>query len=242
MADILMPKATAVWLIDNTALSFEQIARFCGLHHLEVKGIADGDVAAGVRGLDPIGAGQLSREEIAKAEANPDYDMQPLEPKHANMMGRKRKGPRYTPLSRRKDRPDAIAWMVRNHPEVPDSQIAKLIGTTKTTIEAVRSRTHWNTSNIKPVDPVSLALCTQVDLDAVVAKAAAKKRKAEEKAALERGEDIDTLRAAKAASEEKAAQEAAEADTEKTLREMASKPVDAASVFGDFKEKTTDSE
>ena len=242
MAEILMPKATAVWLIDNTALSFDQIARFCGLHHLEVKGIADGDVAAGVRGLDPIGAGQLSREEIARAEANSDYDMQAMTPKHADMMGRKRKGPRYTPLSRRQDRPDAIAWMVRNHPEVPDSQIAKLIGTTKTTIDAVRSRTHWNTSNIKPVDPVSLALCSQIDLDAVVAKAAAKKRKAEEKAALERGEDLDTLRAA---SEAKAAQEAAEeaqADEEKSLRDIANKPVDAASVFGAFKEKPAETE
>ena len=242
MAEILMPKATAVWLIDNTALSFEQIARFCGLHHLEVKGIADGDVAAGVRGLDPIGAGQLSREEIAKAEADPNYDMQPLEPKHADMMTRKRKGPRYTPLSRRQDRPDAIAWMVRNHPEVPDSQIAKLIGTTKTTIEAVRSRTHWNSSNIKPVDPVSLGLCSQVDLDAVVAKAAARKRKAEEKAARERGEDIDTLRAADAARAEQEAAEAAEADAEQAMREMASKPVDAASVFGGFKDKPAETD
>ncbi len=233
MATILMPKATAVWLIDNTSLSFDQVARFCQLHALEVKGIADGDVAAGVRGLDPIGAGQLTRDEIEKAEADPSYDMQAVTPKHADKMEQKRKGPRYTPLSRRQERPDAIAWMLRNHPEVPDSQIGKLIGTTKTTIDAVRTRNHWNSNNIKPVDPVSLALCTQIDLDAVVVKAAAKKRKADEKAALERGEDLDTLRAAAEAT----AQEEAAKNEEEKIREMANKPVDAASVFGSFKEK-----
>ncbi len=233
MASILMPKATAVWLIDNTSLSFDQIARFCQLHALEVKGIADGDVAAGVRGLDPISAGQLTRDEIEKAEADTGHDMQAVSPKHADKMEQKRKGPRYTPLSRRQDRPDAIAWMLRNHPEVPDSQIGKLLGTTKTTIDAVRTRNHWNSNNIKPVDPVSLALCKQIDLDAIVTKAAAKKRKADEKAALERGEDLDTLRAA----EETAAQEEKAKAEEERVQEMANKPVDAASVFGSFKEK-----
>ncbi|PHS20709.1 MAG: hypothetical protein COA85_13960 [Robiginitomaculum sp.] len=237
MASILMPKATAVWLIDNTSLSFDQIARFCALHALEVKGIADGDVAAGVRGLDPIGAGQLTRGEIEKAEADPGYDMQAVTPKHADKMVQKRRGPRYTPLSRRQERPDAIAWMIRNHPEVSDAQIGKLIGTTKTTIEAVRTRKHWNSSNIKPVDPVSLALCRQIDLDAVVAKASAKKRKMDEKAALERGEDLDTLRAAAEIVAETAAAEKAVADEDEKMRQMASKPVDAASVFGAFKEK-----
>ncbi|PHS24240.1 MAG: hypothetical protein COA84_09630 [Robiginitomaculum sp.] len=233
MATILMPKATAVWLIDNTSLSFDQIARFCALHVLEIKGIADGDVASGVRGLDPIGAGQLTRDEIEKAGADPSYEMQVLTPKHADKMVQKRRGPRYTPLSRRQERPDAIAWMIRNHPEVSDAQIGKLIGTTKTTIEAVRSRSHWNSSNIKPVDPVSLALCSQIDLDALVSKAAAKKQKADEKAALERGEDLDTLRSAAAAVE---AEKAERAEEDRQIQQ-ANKPVDAASVFGAFKEK-----
>ena len=159
MAEILMPKATAVWLVDNTALSFEQIAEFCNLHHLEVKGIADGDVAAGVRGNDPVSGGQLAREEIDKAEADASYRMKALPPKYAELhTPNKRRGPRYTPLSRRQNRPDAIAWLVRNHPELTDGQISKLIGTTKTTIEAVRERKHWNSSNIKPTDPVSLGL------------------------------------------------------------------------------------
>jgi hypothetical protein len=179
MAEILMPKATAVWLVDNTALSFEQIADFTGLHHLEIKGIADGDVAAGVRGADPIASGQLDREELDKAEADPSYRMTASKPKYAEMQERK-KGPRYTPLSRRQNRPDAIAWLVRNHPELTDAQISKLIGTTKTTIEAVRERTHWNSPNIKPTDPVTLGLCTQIDLDAQVSKASARRKQMEE--------------------------------------------------------------
>jgi len=177
MTEILMPKATAVWLIDNTGLTFEQIAEFCRLHTLEVKGIADGDVAAGVRGADPLANGQLTREEIAKGEADASYRMQLRQPKHAEMMGRKQKGPRYTPLSRRQERPNAIAWLVKNHPEVADAQISKLIGTTKTTIQAVRERSHWNASNIHPEDPVALGLCSQIDLDDVVRKAAEKRAK-----------------------------------------------------------------
>jgi len=180
MADILMPKATAVWLIDNTSLSFRQIADFCGLHPLEVKGIADGDVAAGVRGADPISNGQLTREEIARAEADESYALQAVEHEHADKLSSRNKGPRYVPLSRRQERPDAIAWMLRNHPEVSDAQLAKLLGTTKTTINAVRDRTHWNSQNIKPVDPVALGLCAQSELDAVVQKAAEKKRRMEE--------------------------------------------------------------
>lgn len=179
MAEILMPKATAVWLIDNTTLTFDQIADFCGLHHLEVKGIADGDVAENMRGVDPIAGGELDREEIRNAEADSDYRMKLAESKIAHIPQPKRKGARYTPMARRADKPDAIAWFVRNHPEVPDAQIGKLIGTTKTTINAVRSREHWNSDNIKPVDPVTLGLCSQIELDEVIAKSASKRRKLE---------------------------------------------------------------
>ena len=172
----LMPIATAVWLIDNTSLSFDQIADFCGLHPLQVKGVADGDVGASVRGIDPIATHQLTREEIEKGQADEDYRLKLSRPKTI-VAEKTRKGPRYTPVSKRQNRPDAIAWMVRNHPEVPDSQIAKLLGTTKTTIQSVRDRTHWNSQNIQPQDPVGLGLCTQTDLDAVVRKAAAKAAK-----------------------------------------------------------------
>lgn len=175
MAEILMPKATAVWLIDNTGLSFEQIAEFCGLHHLEVKGIADGDIAATVRGADPIANGQLTREEIDAAEQDAERRLTLKASPNADLVQRRKRGPRYTPVSRRQERPNAIAWMVKNHPEVSDGQISKLIGTTKTTIEAVRSRTHWNANNIQPQDPVALGLCSQLDLDEAVRKAAAKR-------------------------------------------------------------------
>ena len=176
MADqILMPKATAVWLVDNTSLTFEQIADFCGLHPLEVKGIADGEVARDIRGADPIANGQLSREELDKAGSNPKYRMVAQKSRHQELLKPVKKGPRYTPVSRRQDRPDAIAWFVRNHPEVTDAQVAKLLGTTKATIEQVRNRTHWNSANIKPVDPVTLGLVGQLELDAVVKKAAEKK-------------------------------------------------------------------
>jgi hypothetical protein len=176
MADqILMPKATAVWLVDNTSMTFEQIADFCGLHPLEVKGIADGEVARDIRGADPIANGQLTREELDKAQSNPKYMMKAQKSRHAELLKPLRKGPRYTPVSRRQDRPDAIAWFVRNHPEVSDGQLAKILGTTKATIDQVRDRTHWNSANIKPVDPVTLGLITQLELDAVV-KTAAEKR------------------------------------------------------------------
>lgn len=198
MTTVLMPKATAVWLVDNTALTFDQIAAFCGLHPLEVKGIADGDVAAGIRGADPIANGQLTRDEIERAEKDAKYQMKAHVSRHAGMQVTERKGARYTPVSRRQDRPDAIAWMVRHHPEVPDSQIGKLLGTTKSTIEQVRNRSHWNSTNIKPVDPVALGLCTQIELDALVRKWSAKKEKllAEARAAVEDGPTLHTGKAA----------------------------------------------
>lgn len=182
-ANVLMPKATAVWLIENTSLSFGQIAEFCGLHPLEVQGIANEDVAKGIRGVDPIAGGFLSREEIAKGEADESYKLHALEQKRIELPQTKRRGARYTPIARRQDRPDAIAWFLKNHPEVPDSKVVKLIGTTKSTIDQVRNRTHWNAQNIKPVDPVTIGLCTQIELDAVVADAAAAKARADARAA-----------------------------------------------------------
>ena len=184
MTDILMPKATAVWLVDNTALSFDQIAAFCTLHPLEVKAIADGEVARDIRGADPIGNGQLTREELDAAQANSAYRMKAQKSRHAELLKPTKKAPRYTPVSRRQDRPDAIAWFLRNHPEVPDAQIARLLGTTKATIDQIRNRTHWNSANIKPVDPVTLGLSTQMELDAVVRKAADKKAKDDAKAGI----------------------------------------------------------
>lgn len=168
---LLMPKATAVWLVDNTALSFDQIATFCKLHPLEVKAIADGESAQGIKGLDPIITGQLTRDEIARAEKDSNYKLKISEPK-VHIPEGKRKGPRYTPLSKRQDRPNAILWLVRNHPELKDAQIARLIGTTKSTIEQIRERTHWNSANLTPLDPVTLGLCSQIDLDIEVERAA----------------------------------------------------------------------
>ncbi|HWA17600.1 MAG TPA: cell cycle transcriptional regulator TrcR [Devosia sp.] len=167
---LLMPKATAVWLVDNTSLSFEQIAAFCGLHPLEVQGVADGDVAGGIMGVNPIQNGQLTREEIEKAEADPAYRMKVSDPK-VHVAAAKRKGPRYTPISRRNERPNAIRWLLRNHPELKDAQIMRLVGTTKSTIDSVRDNTHWNSSNIQPMDPVTLGLCSQIDLDLEVKRA-----------------------------------------------------------------------
>jgi len=192
-SNVLMPKATAVWLIENTSLAFNQIAEFCGLHPLEVQGIANEDVAKGIRGVDPIAGGFLSREEIAKGEAGETYKLKPLEQKRIDLPPMKKRGARYTPIARRQDRPDAIAWFLKNHPEVPDSKIVKLIGTTKATIEQVRSRTHWNSSQIKPVDPVTIGLCSQIELDAVVSEAAAARAKSEARSAKVEGK---TLKAA----------------------------------------------
>ncbi len=174
MSKPLMAKATAVWLVDNTTLSFKQIADFCGLHELEVQGIADGDVAQGVKGFDPIASNQLDEVEIKKGEANAAYKLK-LKFNPAAQGEEKRRGPRYTPLSKRQDRPAAILWLVKFHPELADSQIARLVGTTKPTIAAIRDRTHWNIQNITPIDPVALGLSKQSELDAEVQKAAKKK-------------------------------------------------------------------
>jgi hypothetical protein len=172
----LMPKATAVWLVENTSLTFEQIADFCHMHPLEVKGIADGEVAAGIKGADPIAAGQLSREEIDRAQASPEYRLRMAAPKvKLPEVKPTKKGPRYTPVSRRHDRPNAILWLVRNHPELKDAQIMRLVGTTKTTIASVRDRTHWNASTLTPMDPVTLGLCSQIELDFEVQRAAKEK-------------------------------------------------------------------
>jgi len=172
----IMAKATAVWLCDNTTMTFKQIADFCALHELEVQGIADGDVAAGVKGFDPIANKQLTQDEIDKGEADPKHKLKLLF--HPGSSGEeKRRGPRYTPLSKRQDRPASIYWLVKFHPELTDGQISKLVGTTKPTIQAIRERTHWNINNIEPIDPVALGLCKQTELDAVVQKAAAKKAK-----------------------------------------------------------------
>jgi hypothetical protein len=174
MATPLMAKATAVWLVDNTTLTFKQVADFCGYHELEVQGIADGDVATGVKGFDPIANNQLESSEIERSQKDPT---RPLKLKvYAAAAGEeKRRGPRYTPLSKRQDRPASILWLVKFHPELTDGQIGKLVGTTKPTIQAIRERTHWNIQNIQPIDPVALGLCKQIELDTAVQKAAAKK-------------------------------------------------------------------
>ncbi|WBU60808.1 DUF1013 domain-containing protein [Paracoccus albus] len=169
----LMAKATAVWLIDNTTLSFKQIADFVGMHELEIQGIADGDVATGVKGFDPIASHQLDHSEIEKGQKDPAYKLK-LKHNPAAEGEEKRRGPRYTPLSKRQDRPAAILWLVKFHPELADSQIAKLVGTTKPTIQAIRERTHWNIQNIQPIDPVALGLAKQSELDTAVQKAAKK--------------------------------------------------------------------
>lgn len=174
MAFPLMPKATAVWLIDNTALSFDQIADFCGLHPLEVKGIADGDVAQGIKGLDPISNGQLTRDELDRCQKDPGTRLELSQSKSNLPEAKPQKGAKYTPLSKRQERPDAIYWLVRNHPELTDAQISRLIGTTKPTIQSIRNREHWNMGSLKPVDPVTLGLCKQIDLDDAVGKAAKK--------------------------------------------------------------------
>lgn len=167
----LMPKATAVWLVENTKLTFEQIGAFCGMHPLEIQGIADGEVAVGIMGQNPIDAGEVHKEEIEKGEKDPAYRMVMSDKAVQHLkMNKSKKGARYTPVARRQDKPEAIAWIVKNHPYIPESQIVKLIGTTKKTIESIKQRTHWNINNIKPKDPVLLGLCLQSNLDAVIAK------------------------------------------------------------------------
>ena len=176
MALPIMAKATAVWLVDNTTLTFKQIGDFCGLHELEIQGIADGEVASGIKGFDPISNNQLDQAEIERALESPSYKL--ILKHNPSAEGEtKKRGPRYTPLSKRQDRPSAIAWLVKFHPELTDAQISKLVGTTKPTILTIRDRSHWNISNIQPVDPVALGLCKQLELDAAVRKAAEKLEK-----------------------------------------------------------------
>jgi hypothetical protein len=186
-----MPHATASWLVDNTALTFEQISEFCGLHILEVQAMADDLAGQKYTGRDPLHSGELNQAEIDKGQANPEYR---LKMQRAPISVSRTKGPRYTPVSKRQDKPDGIAWILRNHPEVSDAQIGKLIGTTRTTIAAIRDRSHWNISNINPKDPVTLGLCSQRELDALVAKAAKKAGYEDNgEAAIRLGTDRDAL-------------------------------------------------
>jgi hypothetical protein len=222
----LMPKATAVWLVENTALSFDQIAEFCGLHPLEVKGIADGEVAQGIKGMDPVTNGQLTREEIARAEKDGSHKLQLAESKvQLPPLPQTRKGPRYTPVSRRHDRPNAVLWLLRNHAELKDSQIMRLVGTTKPTIAQIRDRTHWNSPQLTPQDPVTLGLCSQIDLDAEVKKAARRlDRDRKEKGAEKAGtllSTAETTAPAPAKAEILAPKAAAEAPEETPEQEQA---------------------
>ena len=205
MTEVLMPKATAVWLVDNTTLTFEQIAAFCNLHALEVQGIADGEVATGIKGVDPIVTGQLSQDEIDRCAGDAAQRLHRSDARLRETQ-RRSKGPRYTPLSRRQDRPNAIAWLVRYHPELTDAQISKLVGTTKQTINAVRDRSHWNISNITPQDPVTLGLSSQVDLDDAVQKAQDKLQKQQAKA----DKELAKKRAASLSAAEQAGQPSAQ--------------------------------
>jgi len=179
MTQPLMPMATAVWLVDNTSLTFKQIARFCGLHELEVQGIADGTVGQSINGLDPTANGQLTWDEIKRCQADASGELQLADT--AKPMQTRTRGPRYTPVSKRQDKPDAISWLLRHHPELSDSQISRLVGTTKPTIQAIRDRSHWNMSNIRPQDPVALGLCKQSELDEAVRVAAERQAKADAK-------------------------------------------------------------
>ena len=209
----LMPHATATWLVDNTGLSFEQIAEFCGLHILEVQAMADDLASSKYTGRDPVHSGELTQKEIEKGQADSEYRLQM---QRAPVAVSRTKGPRYTPVSKRQDKPDGIAWLLRNHAEISDAQISKLIGTTRNTITAIRERSHWNIQNIQPKDPVTLGLCSQRELDAIVAKAAKKAGIEETAAPVESGNDrerlIEELRAERDANEKAAAEAAQEAE------------------------------
>jgi hypothetical protein len=186
-----MPKATAVWLVENTSLTFEQIADFCGLHPLEIQAIADGEVATQMHGLDPVANGQTTTEEIARCQADPDARLE-LAPQAAPVQLVRRKGPRYTPIAKRQDKPDAIAFLLRSHPELSDAQISKLIGTTRPTIAAVRDRTHWNSPNIKPRHPVGLGLCSLEDLEAALSRSRGRRRPEDIEAESRESEPLET--------------------------------------------------
>lgn len=211
MPQPLMPKATAVWLVENTALTFEQIATFCGLHMLEVKAIADGEVAIGMVGLDPISSNQLTKEEIERCAADPSARLE-FATLDIPQPAVRTKGPRYTPVTKRGDKPDGIAWLLKNHPEISDAAVCRLIGTTKPTINAIRDRTHWNSPNIKPRSPVLLGLCSQTEIDAALAKAQAYARPAA-------GADAD-------AAAEPDAVSAGESDLQPATPESLLEPVD----------------
>jgi hypothetical protein len=229
-----MPKATAVWLVENTSLTFEQIANFCKLHPLEVKGIADGEVAAGIKGHDPITSGQLTREEIAAGEADEKHQLKLAPPKVTLPEQSRKRGARYTPLSRRQDRPNAILWLLRNHPELKDAQIMRLAGTTKTTLQAVRDRTHWNSAALTPMDPVTLGLCSQMDLDLEVNRASKDRRPADE----DRG---DTLMPSEVTTRESVPEGFSEFLSRDAGAKVSENPrpdgsIDVESVFGKLKE------
>jgi hypothetical protein len=223
----LMPKATAVWLVDNTSLTFEQIAEFCGLHPLEVKGIADEDVAKGIKGQDPVSSGQLSREQIEQAEANHKLRLKMAPPKYKMPVVKQKKAPRYTPVSKRQDKPDAVYWILRNHPEFTDADIIKLVGTTKATIQKIRERSHWNATNIKAVDPVTLGLCSQLELDLAVSRASLKKERALKRTA-KRGEKLKPVEDAASGSTPETPPEA-EPEAPVVIEDSSDKPEDETS-------------
>lgn len=211
MALPLMPKATAVWLVENTSLTFEQIAAFCGMHELEVQAIADGEVATGIVGQDPLANGQLTQAEIDRCQRDPNMRLR-ISVSDIPLPQTRAKGARYTPVSKRHDRPDAIAWLLKHHPELSDAQLSKLIGTTKPTISAVRDRTHWNSTNIKPRNPVTLGLCTEADLEKEIALAPRRVLTPEEQAARD------------AALREEEAAAAAEAEAQAEARQQEAVP------------------
>ena len=232
----LMPHATASWLVDNTSLSFEQIAEFCGLHILEVQAMADDLASSKYTGRDPVHSGELTHAEIERGQADPTYA---LKMQRAPVDVSRTKGPRYTPVSKRQDKPDGIAWIIRNHPEISDAQIGKLIGTTRNTINAIRERSHWNIANIQPKDPVTLGLCSQRELDAAVAKAAkraavAEVAEEEDGAPVDRRDDreklIEELRAEREAAAKAAVEAAQEAEAEAWLEAKRAAEAGEASV------------
>ena len=212
MPELLMPKATAVWLVDSTALTFEQIAAFCGLHDLEVQGIADGEVAVGIRGSDPIANGQLTRDEIVRCEGDKSMRLNLSTP--STKVPQRTRRARYTPVSKRQDRPNAIAWLIKNYPELNDAQIGKLLGTTKSTISAVRERTHWNTHNISPQDPLLLGICSEQELLEELRKAQKRQEREAKKAAREAARKAAAKLLAAETAAEAATKSAAEATTE----------------------------